>query len=90
LNLVSNAIKFSPPDSTVKVITDLTKSDHPNMCKLIVKVLDRGIGVPQSEEKLFFKAFFKSKEKNILNESNTSGRGLGLFISSQICKKLKG
>ncbi len=75
-NLVENAVKFSPKDSTVlcKVYPDFRK-EH-----LICKVLDTGPGIPAEEKAFIFNRYYRGK--NIREQ--TDGTGLGLSIAKYI------
>lgn len=77
VNLVSNAVKFSPDYSTVHVElrrSDDTEDGHP---EAILKVRDVGIGIPADEIPQLFDRFFRASnaEKALI-----PGTGLGLSI----------
>jgi len=70
-NLVGNAIKYSPRETTVSVWTEvLTDSVR-------FHVADQGPGIPEGERDRLFKEFGKSSNIPTGNESST---GLGLWI----------
>ena len=75
LNLLTNAIKFTP-SGTIKVIVSLTaKTDK--MVKTSLSVIDEGIGIPADKTGEIFEMFHQ------LDGSNTrrqGGAGLGLSI----------
>jgi signal transduction histidine kinase len=75
INLVSNAIKFSPPDSQITVKVE----DQPALVK--ISVCDLGRGVPIASRDAIFERF-KQVEKT--DSSELGGVGLGL----PICKML--
>lgn len=71
-NVVSNAIKYSSPQSQIY----FTLSAQVNMAEIVIK--DEGIGIPiDSQPKLF--GFFHRAS----NVGNTPGTGLGLMITKQ-------
>ncbi len=74
-NLLGNAIKFSPPGSTVTVRTDVTADE------CIVAVRDQGPGIRESERARLFKDFSRTSVKPTGGESST---GLGLSICHKI------
>jgi len=76
-NLLTNAVKYSPQKSPVKV---RIKSKRGGV-SLIVK--DYGIGIPRSEQKAIFKNFYRVQRARQLRRS---GLGIGLYIASQIVK----
>lgn len=69
INLASNAIKYSPDNSTVFVRTDI-KNDE-----VIIEIQDQGMGIPLADQKHLFERFFRAK-----NVTNLQGTGLGLNI----------
>jgi len=74
-NLILNAVKYSPPDKNITVLaTD--KQD-----KVLVEVIDNGIGIPEEELNLVFNEFYRAS--NVRNQIK-DGTGLGLAISKQI------
>jgi heavy metal sensor kinase len=81
LNLLHNAIKFTPPGGSVSL------SLHADARKLKVSVSDTGIGIePQHLEKIFDR-FFHVDQKN---QGAESGSGLGLSIAQSIAKIHRG
>lgn len=70
-NLVSNAIKFSPPAEPISVVLE----GHRSELRLIVA--DRGPGVPADLRGHLFERFFQANP-------DRSGMGLGLFITKEI------
>jgi len=78
INLVSNAIKYSPRGGDI-VITTLVAGD-----KVRVSVKDSGIGISPSVHDKVFERFFR-----VNNEQARyfTGMGLGLYISSEIIRR---
>jgi signal transduction histidine kinase len=60
-----------------------------NHCTLGVKIKDYGVGIPENEHAKLFTPFFKSR-RNIMENINNNGRGLGLSISHRICRQMDG
>ena len=81
VNLISNAIKYSPDAD--KVLVSQTK-DNDNVT---ITVQDFGMGIPKEEQKRIYERFFRAKGKK---EGDIPGLGLGLFISNEIVKQHKG
>lgn len=73
LNFLSNAIKFSPPDSTVKILCSQSPVD------VTVSVIDVGPGIPAEHQEDVFRRFFQLK-----SDSNVKGAGIGLWICKAI------
>ena len=84
-NLVSNAIKFSPRNSTVVLSTAITPQQNPNpkqTCSYITfAVRDRGQGIPQDELETIFERF---QQVDSSDSRKKGGTGLGLAICRQI------
>jgi signal transduction histidine kinase len=69
LNLISNAIKYSPENSAIEVLTVSNKEG------LEILVTDHGMGIPEDDQQHLFERFFRAK-----NATNVQGTGLGLNI----------
>lgn len=78
INLLSNAIKYSPDGGEVKF--DLSAAED----KLIFQVEDRGIGIPEEDQKHLFESFHRAT-----NVETIQGTGLGLVIVKK-CVELHG
>lgn len=78
-NLISNALKYSKAEAVVKVTSDLNEE------RLLIRVEDRGIGIPADEQKNIFGRFFRAR-----NATNIEGTGLGLHITQKYVGLLKG
>lgn len=79
LNLVSNAIKFSPENKTIWVKTTITRD------KIEIEVADEGMGIPKEEHEHLFGRFFRAK-----NVTNIQGTGLGLNIVAKYLETIHG
>lgn len=76
-NLISNAIKFSNPDSKVEI------SCKPESEKIEISVKDQGIGIPEENlAKLNSGISFSTR-----GQSNESGTGLGMLMVKEYIKK---
>ncbi len=73
-NLVSNAIKFSPPNSTVELIIE------PQEEEVLFVVKDEGRGIPADRLDIIFQRFQQIDS----SDARQGGTGLGLAISRQI------
>lgn len=76
-NLLDNAIKFSHPDSIIKIET--TEKHN----KVFVSVKDSGIGIPKDDLKLIWDRFYKS---DLSRGKDKKGTGLGLSITKEIIR----
>ncbi|MEO8607986.1 MAG: ATP-binding protein [Chloroflexota bacterium] len=68
-NLISNAVKFSPPDSTIQF--DLICREH----DAVIRIQDHGIGISAEDQAHLFNVFYRAQ-----NASDKPGVGLGLAI----------
>ncbi|MBK6909132.1 MAG: PAS domain-containing protein [Rhodocyclaceae bacterium] len=91
-NLISNAVKFSPPRS--KLIIELVTEprvlgrraeDSPQQA-VVLRVLDQGPGIPEAELEAIFDKFVQSSK----TRSGAGGTGLGLAISREIVEAHQG
>ncbi|QKG85446.1 cell wall metabolism sensor histidine kinase WalK [Kroppenstedtia pulmonis] len=71
VNLVDNAIKFSPPGGIIRIKTEQRGG------RAVVIVSDEGPGIPPAELKQVKEKFYKGR-------TNRSGSGLGLAISEEM------
>jgi two-component system phosphate regulon sensor histidine kinase PhoR len=76
-NLVDNAVKFSPTGARVDVLAEGGEKGAEGLSSCVVHVVDRGIGIPRSEQARIFQRFYRvdpSRAKSV------PGTGLGLAI----------
>lgn len=73
-NILSNAVKYSPPDSTISIaLTDRTDA-------VAFSIADRGIGIPRAQRERVFERYYRVHGRR----AEGDGSGLGLFISRGI------
>ena len=77
-NLLENAVKYSPGKIAVTVEILDEASD------LLVRVTDKGQGIPQGELKRIFGRFYRVNERL---RQRVKGTGLGLFIVRGIARR---
>ena len=80
-NVVANAIKFSPPGST---ITLEGRMDSKGQAHLVIQ--DEGPGIPQAELGSIFEVFVQSSK----TKDGSGGTGLGLAICRKIVEAMGG
>ncbi|MCP4578107.1 MAG: response regulator [Deltaproteobacteria bacterium] len=78
-NLLSNAIKFTPEEGTIRV----TIEPGPDG-KVLAKVIDTGIGIPQDKIPYLFDQFTQTSQSGTGGEQGT---GLGMSIVKEILGK---
>jgi PAS domain S-box-containing protein len=74
-NFISNAIKYSPKDTSV--VVELTTTD--NSVKVAIK--DNGIGIKQTDQQNIFQRFYRVEDEST---RGFSGFGIGLYLSAEI------
>lgn len=79
VNLISNAIKFSPENSSIEINCIISNDNF----ELSVK--DYGIGISEEDKEHLFERFFRAK-----NAGNIQGTGLGLHIISKYLELMHG
>lgn len=79
INLITNAIKYSP--NTDQVLIKLKQSKT----ELTVMVKDQGIGLSEEQQQKIFTRFYRAE-----GTSNISGLGLGLYLSNEIISRHHG
>ncbi len=79
INLVHNAIKFTPPGGEIRI--DVRQESG----WTTVRVADTGVGIAEDEQLRLFERFYKSDKAR-----NTGGTGLGLAIAKHIVQAHSG
>ena len=74
-NLLSNAFKFTPAGKNIRVVID----SKPGFVTLSVQ--DEGIGIAPEKRSVLFERFSSNNE---LNNSNTTGTGIGLNLTKEL------
>ncbi|MDZ4838305.1 MAG: ATP-binding protein [Candidatus Melainabacteria bacterium] len=75
INLITNAIKYSPADSVVTVLAGLEGA------RVVFRVRDQGVGVPKHLQTAIFERY-----RQLDQPKDTKKRGVGLGLA--ICKRL--
>jgi len=81
INLLTNAIKYSPDASRIIISTEGNDSE------VKICVQDFGIGIRKDQQERIFEQFYRV---NGNREYTFPGLGLGLYISAEIVKHLNG
>ena len=77
-NLLDNAVKYSPGGAHIGVDLETPDDDV-----VVLRVRDRGVGIPQDELKHIFKRFYRVRQRG---RPRVKGTGLGLFIVRSIAR----
>jgi len=78
-NILDNAVKYSGNSVEVSVRLQLEQEK-----RLVLRVQDRGVGIPQAELKSIFKRFYRVPGRTL---PQVRGTGLGLFLVRSIAKR---
>jgi len=83
VNLLANAVKFSPAGSEVRMSWGKARDTR----RVFIRVVDSGIGIAEEHQERIFDAFAQ-----ITNDvtRNTVGSGLGLTISRRLARAMEG
>lgn len=79
VNLLDNAVKYSPVGSVVRICA------VPYESFLCIRVKDEGIGIREEEQGMIFRRFYRSP-----SVSGEKGLGIGLYLVREIIKKQAG
>ena len=87
-NLISNAIKFIPPDAGGKITVTVTQSQisllkklPPNVECVRISIKDTGIGIPADQQPHIFNRFYRAEN---LPRNSQPGTGIGLALAKEI------
>ena len=79
VNLVHNAVKFSPDGGDVTVAVRAAGDE------VVVSIADHGVGIPRTAQPRIFERFYKVDRARVRGE--TGGTGLGLAIARHIVEQ---
>jgi signal transduction histidine kinase len=82
LNLLTNAIKYSPKTNSIEVCICRPAQDM-----ISISVRDHGIGIDPKDHEKIFERFYRVEGKT---EQTYPGFGIGLFIASEIVSRHNG
>jgi signal transduction histidine kinase len=71
VNLIANAIKFSPAESSIEITLNSEERSA------VITIADHGVGIPSEDIPFIFNRFFRAAN---VGSSNYHGNGLGLAI----------
>jgi len=74
-NLLTNALKFTPPGGTVTI--ESSPAGH----QAVLRVTDTGVGIPASELPRIFDRFWRGRQA-----ARISGSGIGLAVAAELAR----
>jgi signal transduction histidine kinase len=89
INLIDNAVKYSAPDTPI--ILSIERFDG----QAIIRVRDRGVGIPLQDQSRIFERFYRVDEARTRLpqagiQSASDGHGLGLAIVKTLVEGMGG
>lgn len=82
VNLLSNALKFTPSQGKVTVYAAAIRQEGQE--KLYLCVNDTGTGIPEADIERVFHRFYQSQNSSRSSVSGQSGTGIGLYLCKRI------
>jgi signal transduction histidine kinase/ActR/RegA family two-component response regulator len=86
LNILSNAIKFTPENGKITVESSAQKIDNQKI-KIEIKIQDSGIGIPKDKLETIFEPFVQTSDDTA---RKYGGTGLGLSIVKKLVEMMEG
>jgi signal transduction histidine kinase len=81
VNLIDNAVKYSPEGGEVVVRA------VPSAVSVRVEVVDQGMGISPAEQDAVFEKFYRGDPQHL---SVPGGTGLGLYICRELVQRMGG
>ncbi len=86
VNILSNALKYTPSNGSVEVDVDELSCDEPGYMIVRTSIMDTGIGMSQE----YLEKIFESFSRERMTSSKISGTGLGMAIVKKYVDLLGG
>jgi PAS domain S-box-containing protein len=88
INLVANAIRFTPPGGTITLDCESGATDADRSAPMaVLRVRDTGEGIPADKLDQIFEPFF---QLHTPHSQSADGTGLGLTISREFARRMQG
>ena len=87
LNIVSNAVKFTPDGGKISIKIDEKKADKPGYSTFVVEIKDTGIGMSEEFVKKIFIPFERVQDATV---GQIEGAGLGMTIALNLIESIGG
>lgn len=76
-HILDNAIKYSPPDTTIQIIGQESSEGHAH-----IQIIDAGIGISPADLPHIFKRYYRGQTPTA--QTLPAGTGQGLFLAQQV------
>lgn len=87
-NLISNAIKYTPPGGEIALALECIPVSTPkNNCRLKLSVTDSGVGIAPDDRRRIFDLFYRGSAARSLP---ASGAGIGLTLTKELVEQCGG
>ncbi len=84
-NLVSNAIKYTPPGGLIKVELSQKPSSGAAQPQVEIKVTDNGIGIAHDKLEHIFEKYYRAQSSDKKQEKlSSTGYGIGLYLTKAL------
>ncbi len=87
INIISNSLKFTDKGYVKLSAFEEKENDSDEFIRLIIRIEDTGIGIPEEEHELIFESF---KQQSDQDTGDYGGTGLGLAISKKLIEMMNG
>lgn len=87
LNILSNAIKFTPPEGTISLHITEIPTDAPDRASFEFRITDNGMGMSEEFQRTIFEPFTRAQTSTV---SGIQGTGLGMTITKNIVDMMGG
>lgn len=87
INILTNAVKYTPPGGTVNVDLREEPSDKPDCVRLIYTVADTGMGMSPEFMEVMYQPFSRQTDSRV---NSIQGTGLGLAITKKMVDLMDG
>lgn len=88
VNLISNAMKFTPRGGKVSIYVAVLSSGEGET--LYFSVCDTGTGIPEADLERIFERFYQADNQNNVSIGGQSGTGVGLYLCRELSNRLNG
>lgn len=87
INLLSNAIRYTPQEGTIEIRVGKTQETKRAMGQ--IEVIDSGIGIPPETLAMVFERFYRGDQSRSRSQQD-DGSGVGLTISRHLARAMRG